>query len=96
MRELERGHQADADDLYRARYEAEPFVSIEQRVHPGRLYGANSCHLAVWIDDRTQTAICAAAIDNLVKGAGGQALQNANLVLGLDESAGLTALGLGV
>ena len=61
--------QAEADELYRARYDAEPFVSIEQRVHPGRLYGANSCHLAVWIDERTQTAICAAAIDNLVKGA---------------------------
>ena len=88
--------QAEADALYHARYDAEPFVSIEQRVHPGRLYGANSCHLAVWIDERTQTAICAAAIDNLVKGAGGQAVQNANLVLGLDEGAGLTALGLGV
>ena len=88
--------QSEAEDLYRARYDAEPFVSLEQRVHPGRLYGANSCHLAVWIDERTQTAICAAAIDNLVKGAGGQALQNANLVLGLDEGAGLTALGLGV
>ena len=65
-------------------------------MHPGRLHGANSCHVGVWIDERTQTAICAAAIDNLVKGAAGQALQNANLVLGLDEGAGLTALGLGV
>ena len=88
--------QADADALFHARYDAEPFVSVEQRVHPGRLHGANSCHVGVWIDERTQTAICAAAIDNLVKGAAGQALQNANLVLGLDEGAGLTALGLGV
>jgi N-acetyl-gamma-glutamyl-phosphate reductase len=88
--------QADADALFHARYDAEPFVSIEQRVHPGRLYGANSCHIGIWIDERTQTAICAAAIDNLVKGAAGQAVQNANLVLGLDEGAGLTALGLGV
>ena len=88
--------QAEAEALYRARYDAEPFVSVEQRVHPGRLHGANSCHVGVWIDERTQTAICAAAIDNLVKGAAGQALQNANLVLGLDEGAGLTAHGLGV
>jgi N-acetyl-gamma-glutamyl-phosphate reductase len=88
--------QHEADALYRARYDAEAFVSVEQRVHPGRLHGANSCHLGIWIDERTQTAICAAAIDNLVKGAAGQAIQNANLVLGLDEGAGLTAHGLGV
>ena len=88
--------QAKADALYRARYDAEPFVSVEQRVHPGRLQGANSCHVGIWIDERTQTAICAAAIDNLVKGAAGQAIQNANLVLGLDEGAGLTAHGLGI
>ena len=88
--------QTDADAIFHARYDAEPFVSVEQRVHPGRLHGANSCHVGVWIDERTQTAICAAAIDNLVKGAAGQALQNANLVLGLDEGAGLTPHGLGV
>jgi N-acetyl-gamma-glutamyl-phosphate reductase len=87
--------QSDADELFHARYDAEPFVSVEQRVHPGRLHGANSCHVGIWIDDRTQTAICAAAIDNLVKGAAGQAIQNANLVLGLHEGAGLTAIGLG-
>ena len=88
--------RAEAEALYRARYDAEPFVSVEERVHPGRLHGANACHVGIWIDERTQTAICAAAIDNLVKGAAGQAIQNANLVLGLDEGAGLTALGLGV
>jgi N-acetyl-gamma-glutamyl-phosphate reductase len=63
-------------------------------VHPGRLHGANSCHVGVWIDERTQTAICAAAIDNLVKGAAGQAVQCANLALGLAETAGLTANGV--
>jgi N-acetyl-gamma-glutamyl-phosphate reductase len=88
--------QADAEGLFHARYDAEPFVSVEQRIHPGRLHGANSCHVGVWIDERTQTAICAAAIDNLVKGAAGQAIQNANVMLGLDEGAGLSALGLGV
>jgi N-acetyl-gamma-glutamyl-phosphate reductase len=88
--------QSDAEAFFHARYDAEPFVAVEQRIHPGRLHGANSCHVGVWIDERTQTAICAAALDNLVKGAAGQALQNANLVLGLGEGAGLTARGLGV
>lgn len=88
--------QSEATALYRARYDAEPFVSLQERVHPGRLHGANSCHVGIWVDDRTQTAICAAAIDNLVKGAAGQAVQNANLVLGFDEGAGLTTHGLGM
>jgi N-acetyl-gamma-glutamyl-phosphate reductase len=87
--------QSDAEAFFHARYDAEPFVSVEHDIHPGRLHGANSCHVGVWIDERTQTAICAAAIDNLVKGAAGQALQNANAMLGLGEGAGLTALGLG-
>ena len=49
----------------------------------------------MWVDERTRTAIVAAAIDNLVKGAAGQAVQNANLLLGLPEDTGLTASGLG-
>src|SRR6202022_2297655 len=49
--------QSEAEALYRARYDAEPFVSLEAHVHPGRLHGANSCHVGVWIDARTQTAI---------------------------------------
>ena len=50
-----------------------------ERVHPRPAARRQRCHVGVWIDERTQTAICAAAIDNLVKGAAGQALQNANL-----------------
>ena len=50
--------------------------------------------VAPFTDPRTGTAIVAAALDNLVKGAAGQAIQNANLMLGLDEGAGLTADGL--
>ena len=83
--------QADAEAIFHARYDAEPFVSVERRIHPGRLHGSNSCHVGVWIDARTQTAICAAAIDNLVKGAAGQAVQNANLMFGLAETTGLLA-----
>jgi N-acetyl-gamma-glutamyl-phosphate reductase len=44
------------------------------------------------VDDRTQRLILMAAIDNLVKGAAGQAVQNMNLMFGLDETAGLTQI----
>jgi N-acetyl-gamma-glutamyl-phosphate reductase len=87
--------QQALEHLYLERYADEPFVSVTQAPHPGRLHGANACHVGAWVDERTQTAIVAAAIDNLVKGAAGQALQSANLLLGLPEDAGLTPLGLG-
>jgi N-acetyl-gamma-glutamyl-phosphate reductase len=91
----ERLAQADAEALYREAYAGERFVRLTQRPHPGLLHGSNAVDLGVWVDERTQTVIAAAALDNLVKGAAGQALQNANLMLGLDEGLGLTAEGLG-
>jgi N-acetyl-gamma-glutamyl-phosphate reductase len=88
--------QGEAEALYHARYAGEPFVDVVQSAHPARLHGANGCHLGIWVDARTRTAIVAAAIDNLGKGAAGQAVQNANLILGLPETAGLTARGIGL
>jgi len=87
--------QAAAEQLYLDAYAGEPFVRLTQRPHPGLLHGSNAVDLGVWVDERTNTVIAAAALDNLVKGAAGQALQNANLMLGLDEGLGLTAEGLG-
>jgi len=87
--------QADAEALYRDAYAGEPFVRLTPKPHPGLLHGSNAVDLGVWVDERTSTVIAAAALDNLVKGAAGQALQNANLMLGLDEGLGLTAEGLG-
>ncbi len=87
--------QDEAETLYRDRYAGEPFVRVTQAPHPGLLHGGNACDLGVWVDERTSTIIAAAALDNLVKGAAGQALQNANLMLGLPEGLGLTADGLG-
>jgi N-acetyl-gamma-glutamyl-phosphate reductase len=87
--------QDDAEALYRDAYAGEPFVRLTQAPHPGLLHGSNAVDLGVWVDERTTTVIAAAALDNLVKGAAGQALQNANLMLGLDEGLGLTAEGLG-
>jgi N-acetyl-gamma-glutamyl-phosphate reductase len=51
-------------------------------------------HLSVRFDERTGTVLALGAIDNLVKGASGQAIQNANLVLGITETTGLPTIGL--
>jgi N-acetyl-gamma-glutamyl-phosphate reductase len=53
------------------------------------LRGSNLCQLQAWVDPQRSRVIVAAAIDNLVKGAAGQAVQNGNLMLGLDEILGL-------
>ena len=56
--------------------------------------GSNGVHLQAAADGRAGRAVVVAAIDNLGKGAAGQAIQNANLMLGLPEAAGLTASGV--
>ncbi len=53
------------------------------------MVGSNRCLISAKADPRTGTAVVLSAIDNLVKGAAGQAVQCANLMLGLDEVAGL-------
>lgn len=94
VRLVDRLEQADLDDLLRARYDGEPFLRLGGVPAPQRLAGSNVCWINGWIDERTGTALIASAIDNLVRGAAGQAIQNANIMLGLDETAGLTAHGL--
>ena len=56
--------------------------------------GTNFCHIGLAVDRRTNRAIVVSAIDNLVKGAAGQAIQNMNLMCGLDETAGLNGSAL--
>ena len=56
--------------------------------------GSNGVHVQAAADPRTGRATIVAAIDNLGKGAAGQAIQNANLILGLPETAGLTSIGV--
>ncbi|MEA2010066.1 MAG: Asd/ArgC dimerization domain-containing protein, partial [Actinomycetota bacterium] len=71
-------------------YGDEPFVSLVTSSPETRwVVGSNRALISVNHDDRTGTAVLVCAIDNLVKGAAGQAIQAANLMLGLDESAGL-------
>ena len=82
-------------DLYRDHYAAEPFVVVtEDPPATKATLGANACHVTVRFDDRTGTLLAIAALDNLVKGASGQAIQGANVVLGLPETTGLSAIGI--
>jgi N-acetyl-gamma-glutamyl-phosphate reductase len=80
-----------------AAYSAEPFVHLlteGQLPHTAAVSGSNAVHLAVAADQLSGRAVVVSAIDNLGKGAAGQALQNANIALGLPETLGLTALGV--
>jgi N-acetyl-gamma-glutamyl-phosphate reductase len=61
-----------------------------------RVQGTDTAELGVFADGATGTAIVVCALDNLGKGAAGQAVQNANLALGLDETAGLRLAGVAV
>jgi len=81
----------------RAAYDAEPFVHVLPEGRwpaTGSTLGSNSAHLQVAADPHAGRAVVVCALDNLVKGAAGQAVQNANLMLGLPETAGLTAHGV--
>jgi N-acetyl-gamma-glutamyl-phosphate reductase len=87
----------DARSALLAAYAGEPFVHV---LAPGRVphtaatFGSNAAHLQCFADTDSGRLLVLAAIDNLGKGAAGQAVQNANLMLGLPETAGLTANGI--
>ncbi|EEE37749.1 N-acetyl-gamma-glutamyl-phosphate reductase [Rhodobacteraceae bacterium KLH11] len=75
-----------------AAYEAEPFVQVlpfGETPSTHHVRGSNFCHIGVVADRIERRAIVVAALDNLTKGSSGQALQNANLMLGEDETRGL-------
>src|SRR4051794_23052603 len=85
----------DLLDLFHATYDDEPFVVVDERPPSTKAtLGSNAAHLTVRADPRTGWVVALCAIDNLVKGASGQALQCANLALGLEETAGLSAVGV--
>lgn len=83
-------------EVLAAAYAGEPFVHLlpaGQQPRTASTAGSNSAHLQAVIDADSGRLIVTTAIDNLGKGAAGQALQNANIMLGLAETAGLTADG---
>jgi N-acetyl-gamma-glutamyl-phosphate reductase len=74
------------------RYESEPFVLVlpfGEYPATQHVRGSNWCHLGVVADGRPNRAIVISVLDNLTKGSSGQAIQNANLMLGLPETMGL-------
>ena len=90
-------HEPTLRDALHAAYDTEPFVHV---LPPGRMpstaatFGSNSVHLQVAVDVHSGRTTVIAAEDNLVKGAAGQALQNANRILGLPEALGLPVDGV--
>ncbi len=84
-------------ELFSERYRDEPFVDVL----PAGMYpqtrtvkGANQCQLSLAVPQGRDTVVVMSTIDNLVKGASGQAVQNMNIMLGLPEHSGLTQVGL--
>ena len=77
-------------ELYRARYDGEPFIELVDGPPGVRdVRETNHCRIHVAVDSGGERILAFAAIDNLWKGAAGQAVQNLNLMLGLDETEGL-------
>jgi N-acetyl-gamma-glutamyl-phosphate reductase len=82
-------------DIYRDRYADCPFVVVTDAPPSTKsTLGANTAHVTVVADQRTGWIVALSAIDNLVKGASGQAVQCANVALGLGETTGLPMVGV--
>ncbi|WP_163728912.1 N-acetyl-gamma-glutamyl-phosphate reductase [Mycobacterium gallinarum] len=83
--------------VYEKAYDAEPFIHLlpeGQLPKTGAVIGSNAAQLAVAVDEDASTFIGIAAIDNLVKGTGGAAVQSMNLALGWPETEGLSIVGV--
>ncbi|GGS08821.1 N-acetyl-gamma-glutamyl-phosphate reductase [Micromonospora fulviviridis] len=88
---------ADPREVLAAAYADEPFVHLLPEgawPHTAATGGGNSCHLQATVDVDSGRVIVVSAVDNLGKGAAGQAVQNANLMFDLPETTGLSVLGV--
>lgn len=86
-----------ARDAYAAAYDDEPFVHLlpeGQWPQTQSVLGSNAVHVQVTVDEDVRRLVAVAAVDNLAKGTAGAAVQCMNLALGLDETTGLTTVGL--
>ena len=84
-------------DLYTREYAEEPFVRVlPAGLSPGpkAVHGSNLCDLSVFVDGENNRLVVVASIDNLLKGQAGVALQNLNLMLGVEETCGLERIPL--
>lgn len=83
--------------IYKEFYKNEPFVRVLEKgsfPETRNVYGSNYCDIGIKVDERTNRVIVISAIDNLVKGASGQAVQNMNLMYGFKETLGLESPGI--
>ena len=86
-----------AQELYLEAYRGEPFVRVlPLGVAPGpkAVHGSNLCDLSLFVDGENDRLVVVSSIDNLLKGQAGMALQNINLMLGLEETLGLDRIPL--
>jgi N-acetyl-gamma-glutamyl-phosphate reductase len=82
---------------YEKAYDTEPFIYLMpegQLPRTGAVIGSNAAHIAVAVDEAAETFVSIVAIDNLVKGTGGAAVQSMNLALGWPETEGLSVIGV--
>ncbi len=92
-----RGSSNKIQQVFEDYYSKEPFIDVMPTgSHPETrsVKGANHCRIAVHYLSDSNKYVVLSVIDNLVKGAAGQAIQNMNLMSGLDETMGLDALGI--
>lgn len=92
-----RSPQSQLRAAYEKAYGAEPFIYLMpegQLPRTGAVIGSNAAHVAVAVDEDAETMVAIAAIDNLVKGTSGAAVQSMNLALGWPETEGLSVVGV--
>jgi len=91
------GSPSDLQALYEQQYAQEPFVDVlpaGSMPETRSVKGSNYCRISVFRPQQGDTVVVSSVIDNLVKGAAGQAIQNMNIMFGFDETSGLTQPGL--
>jgi N-acetyl-gamma-glutamyl-phosphate reductase len=91
------GAVIDLQKLYEERYADEPFVDVlpaGTMPETRSVKGANTCRISVFRPQQADTVVVSSVIDNLVKGAAGQAIQNMNIMFGFDETLGLNLVAL--
>lgn len=89
--------QKDLNELYKEFYKNCPFIRLRDKSRLPQtkwVQGSNYCDIAPVLDERTGKIMVFSAIDNLVKGASGQAIQNMNIMFGLEETSGLKLAGM--
>ena len=76
-------------------YRHEPFIYVSENPPSTKAtLGSNAVHMTARVDERTETLISIVTLDNLVKGASGMAIQNANIAMEIEETLGLPIAGL--